>query len=88
VQSTPPSDAEIAAMIRVVVTERGSGKTCCPSDVARRLVSEDAAWRALMPRVRTVARSLAADGEVVISQRGTLLDPAKIPTGPIRIGLA
>ena len=55
-------------------------RTCCPSEVARRL-SDD--WRPLMSQVRRVAAGIA---EVVATQKGAEVDPLAA-TGPIRLGL-
>jgi formylmethanofuran dehydrogenase subunit A len=42
-------------------------------------------WRDLMDQARDVARTLANDGEVVITQGEDVLDPDAIWRGPIRI---
>ena len=65
---------------------RGAGKTICPSEVARALAVEEAAWRALMPEVREVARRLAQDGQIAIYRKGEAL-PDHDVTGVIRLGL-
>jgi hypothetical protein len=57
----------------------------CPSDVARAVVRDGDEWRALMPVVRQVAARLANEGIVLITQRGTALDPDMISHGPIRL---
>jgi hypothetical protein len=77
----------IAAAIRAALAARGPGKTLCPSEIARALVREESAWRALMPEIRAVAARLAAAGELVVSQRGRPVDPATA-RGPIRLALA
>ena len=63
--------------------ERGPSKTICPSDAARAVGGEN--WRDLMDDAREVARSLARDGTVEITQKGEVLDPDATWRGPIRI---
>ena len=58
-------------------------RSICPSDAARAVGGEG--WRELMDQAREVARTLANDGEVVITQRGQELDPNATWRGPIRI---
>lgn len=73
-------DATIRRLLRQLANERAP-KTFCPSEVARQLAKE---WRPLMPRVRTVAAHLIADGELQCLQRGRVvsIDAAR---GPIRL---
>lgn len=78
------SASKIEAAILAMAAERAP-KTLCPSDVARRLESDEDAWRALMPKVREVAQRLAKRGEVVVTQRGEPVD-AVSARGPVRIG--
>ncbi|MFT3710673.1 MAG: DUF3253 domain-containing protein [Archangium sp.] len=59
-----------------LLRERGAGKTICPSDVARSLEEDEAAWRALMEPVREAGRQLAAQGVLVVTQRGRVVDAA------------
>lgn len=74
-----------AATIRALLRKRGEGKSICPSDVARTIGSPG--WRSLLDEVREVARSLAADGQIVITKGATTIDPAERTTGPIRYRL-
>lgn len=76
----------IRAAILRLVTERGAGKSICPSEAAR-LVAGDVDWRALMPEVRNVAAQLQARGDIRITQRGTDIDPAEAK-GPVRLSRA
>jgi hypothetical protein len=48
-------DDAIAATIHALLDQRAADASICPSEVARALVGDAAAWRALMPRVRSVA---------------------------------
>lgn len=61
-------------------------RTICPSDAAR-AVDPDG-WRDLMDTTRDLARELASSGDVVITQKGEVLDPDADWRGPIRIRLA
>lgn len=63
------------------VHQRGLDKTICPSEVARTLDNDQ--WRGLMDSVRAVGRSLAAEGKIVVTQRGKIVDP-EVAKGPIR----
>jgi len=67
----------------VLVRERGPSKTICPSDAARAVGGER--WRDLMDDARDIARKLAREGEVEISQKGEVVDPDATWRGPIRI---
>ncbi|MGD1861805.1 MAG: DUF3253 domain-containing protein [Leptolyngbyaceae cyanobacterium] len=78
------SNQEIQACLRRLVEERGPAKSICPSEVARALKSND--WRSLMPQVRAVGTTLAKAGEIVVTQKGTVIDPAA-SKGPIRYRL-
>lgn len=79
-----PSAKTLEAEIRRQVTERGAGKTICPSEVARALAGD---WRAVMPQVRAVAAEMAARGEIAFTQKGVAVDAVEA-RGPIRSGLA
>lgn len=58
------------------------GKTICPSEAARAV--EPNRWRTLMERSRRAARRLVAKREVVITQRGRVVD-GSTAKGPIRV---
>ena len=80
----PPERAAIAAEILARVAARGPGGSICPSEVARALAED---WRPLMPAVRAEAARLAAEGRIVVTQRGA---PVDLPAarGPIRLARA
>lgn len=65
------------------VMRRGAGKTICPSEVARALSGD---WRALMPEVRDAGAEMAARGEIVVTQKGVVVDLSQT-RGPVRFGL-
>jgi hypothetical protein len=73
----------IADTIRRLVAARGAASSLCPSEVARTLFADR--WREAMQAVRDVARQLAADGEIAITQRGRPVDPRGVWRGPIRL---
>eukprot|EP01079_Euglenida_sp_SAG-EU17-18_P001767 gene1767-454_t len=82
-------DSEESAGIREAILDlvkrRGVASSCCPSEVARTLASSEAAWRALMPKVRKAASDLQEVG-VVAMQKGhqvSLMDSAL--RGPVRL---
>lgn len=74
--------ARIAEKILSVATSRGTGKSTCPSEVARMLFPDD--WRKHMKSVVDVAVHLQGRGKVVITQKGQPIDVDHIK-GPIRI---
>lgn len=80
------SRARADTVIRTLLGERGAGKTICPSEVARALAaaagSDD--WRPLLDRAREAALKMVARGEVVIMQKGKVVD-GRTARGPIRI---
>ncbi|HVU73487.1 MAG TPA: DUF3253 domain-containing protein [Mycobacteriales bacterium] len=82
---TRPSDERLAAAMMALARRRAPDGTICPSDVARAVGG--GGWRALMEPVRDVARRLAHDGAVRVTQRGRELDPSEPWRGPLRIGL-
>jgi hypothetical protein len=75
----------LVAAMRTLLRRRGPDKTICPSDAARTIGGER--WRRLLPTARDVARELAAEGQVVVTQRGEALDPTEPWKGPIRLRL-
>lgn len=81
------SDAEIEAAILTLVAAREPGRTICPSEAARVLAAEEAAWRALMPAVRAAAGRLQKRGLIRVTQRGQAVDPGAA-RGPIRLSRA
>ncbi|MEO1397280.1 MAG: DUF3253 domain-containing protein [Pseudomonadota bacterium] len=72
----PCEAPNFAGTIREMVTERGSGRSICPSEVARALAGKDEkAWRLLMKPIRAAAVALAKDGEIAITRKGRPVDP-------------
>ena len=79
------TDAEIQAEIVRQLAARAVTSSICPSEVARALHTDEAAWRALMPAVRNAATRLADAGRVRITQGGTDVTRAPPYRGAIRI---
>ncbi|WP_125129941.1 DUF3253 domain-containing protein [Microbacterium sp. 10M-3C3] len=77
-----PVDERLTRAIRDLLAERAASATICPSEAARRVGGDD--WRDLMEPARRAARRLVADGEVEITQGGSVVDPSTA-RGPIRI---
>ena len=76
-------DTELEQAIRALLRERPGDASICPSEAARRVGGEDA-WRDLMEPARAAARRLVANGEIQITQRGSVVDPSSA-RGPIRL---
>lgn len=77
-----PVKADLEAAILKLLSERGEGKTICPSEVARRVNPAD--WEALMQPVRDAGKSLAIKGLIVVTRRGLPVD-IETARGPIRL---
>ena len=77
-------NSELESSIRGLLASRAGGATICPSEAARAVGGED--WRTLMEPARQAARRLVAAGEIVITQRGQIVDPSAAK-GPIRLRL-
>ncbi|WP_165065180.1 DUF3253 domain-containing protein [Marisediminicola senii] len=75
-------DRDLEQSIMSLLASRASGATICPSEAARAVGDDD--WRDLMEPARRAARRLVNAGDVVITQRGSVVDPSTAK-GPIRI---
>lgn len=72
----------IECSIRTLLRGREPGKTICPSEVARVVGQPD--WRQCMDLVRDVATSLATQGCIEFTQKGSAT--ATLPdAGPVRL---
>jgi Protein of unknown function (DUF3253) len=76
------TDRAIESTILELLSRRGPGKSICPSDAARLLNSNG--WQKLMEPTRAAARRLVAEGRIVITQRGKIVDPDHVK-GAIRL---
>ena len=78
-------DRELEAAIVQLLGEREAGNTICPSEAARAVGGEDrAGWEPLMEPARAAARRLVAEGKIVITQGGVVVD-GSTAKGPIRL---
>jgi hypothetical protein len=68
-----------------LLRERGAGKTICPSEAAR-AVAGDEGWEGLMEAARAAGRRLVAEGKIVITQGGRVVD-GSTAKGAIRFRL-
>jgi Domain of unknown function (DUF4385)/Protein of unknown function (DUF3253) len=78
--------ASVAERLILKLVSQRSGKTICPSEVARALDPEN--FRPLMPLVRTAASRLQQRGRIVVSQRGREVTDISRAKGAIRLALA
>ena len=89
-RKTNRTDDELESAILGLLDRRAAGATICPSEAARLVATElghadaDGHWRTLMEPARMAARRLVARGDVVITQKGRVVDPSTAK-GPIRI---
>jgi hypothetical protein len=66
------TDLALESAILELLARRGVGKTICPSEAARMLHPEG--WEQHMESAREAARRLVARGEIVVTQRGKVVD--------------
>jgi hypothetical protein len=76
------TDRALESTILELLSRRGPGKTICPSDAARLL--SPSGWEELMEKTRAAAKRLVAEGRIVITQRGKVIDPSNVK-GAIRL---
>lgn len=76
------SDLALENTILRLLDGRPRGATICPSEAAREVFPET--WREHMETTRMAARRLVADGKIVITQHGAVVDPS-CAKGPIRL---
>jgi hypothetical protein len=75
-------DQALEAAIVELLSRRAVGKTICPSEAAR--LVDPIGWEELMGRSRAAARRLVAEGAIVITQQGRIVDPSAVK-GAIRL---
>jgi hypothetical protein len=80
--------AALEAAILALLTARGRDKTICPSEAAKLVGGQQTRqdWEGLMEPARAAARRLVAQGRIVITQHGNVVDPSTAK-GPIRLKL-
>jgi hypothetical protein len=81
-------DAALEQAILRLLSERGAGKTICPSEAARAVADSDErpVWEPLMEPARAAARRLVAAGKLLITQGGVVVD-GSTAKGPVRLRL-
>jgi hypothetical protein len=79
------SNLDIEQCVLDPLGRRADTASICPSEVARALVRDGDAWRALMPAVRHTAARLARQQSVLITQGDVTLNPDSIGRGPVRL---
>jgi Protein of unknown function (DUF3253) len=79
------SDDDIAQEIVRLLSRRAADSSICPSEVARALESDAAAWRALMPRVREVAAAMRDARRLRITCGGADVPNDALHRGAIRL---
>ncbi len=75
-------DRAMEAAIVDLLNARARDASICPSEAARLVAGEQ--WKEAMEPARRAARRLVAEGLVVITQKGQVVDPSTAK-GPIRI---
>ncbi len=70
--------------LMTLAQERGTGKTFCPSEAARRVDAQD--WRRHLGLVRSMAADLADEGHLQGFRKGKPIDLRTVK-GVIRLGL-
>jgi hypothetical protein len=81
----PFTDTVIERSILDLLKDRSPSLSICPSDVARALTGEEAEWRALMPQVREVAKRMAAEKIIRVTQGDDQVTIDEHLRGPIRL---
>ena len=79
---------DLESAILAQAHKSGAQKSFCPSEVARALESQEAAWRRLLKPIRTSATKLAQSGQIEILRHGKPVDPHEPFKGVIRLRLA
>jgi hypothetical protein len=81
----PAKKADLSVLESAIIdllSRREAGKTICPSEAARLAFPEE--WEEHMESAREAARRLVTRGEIVITQRGKVINPERAK-GPIRL---
>lgn len=78
-----PPDLQLEEAILDLLAKRTATATICPSEAARAVFPSEE-WRDKMEQTRQAARRLVAKEEIVILQKGQIVDPSTAK-GPIRL---
>jgi hypothetical protein len=81
----PFTDHAIERCIVELLEERSPLSSICPSDVARALTNDEVQWRGLMPKVREVAKGMAASRAIRVTQGDDEVTIDEHLRGPIRL---
>ena len=65
---------EAQQAILQVLSERGEGKSICPSEAARQLAGPERDWRGNMERVHDATDALFEAGQIRLSWKGKEID--------------
>ncbi|MCR9257670.1 MAG: DUF3253 domain-containing protein [Alphaproteobacteria bacterium] len=79
----------LATAVRELTTARGSGKSICPSEAARKVAEDKGTpenWRWMLKPLRKISQDLARDGEIVILRKGKPIAPEDM-RGVVRLAL-
>ncbi len=79
------TDDDIAQEIVRQLSRRAATSSICPSEVARALQRDEAAWRALMPHVREVAAAMRDARRLRITRGGVDVPNDALHRGAIRL---
>ncbi len=77
-------DLALERAIIDLLSKRAAGATICPSEAARAV--DPSAWESLMDDTRRAANRLVAKGDIIMMQRGQVVDPSSAK-GAIRLRL-
>ena len=75
-------DGALESAIMELLSRRGPEKTICPSEAARLI--DPTGWEELMDKARAAAWRLVAEGAIVITRRGKIVDSSQAK-GAIRL---
>jgi len=78
---------KLESSVLALLRSRSPGTNCCPSEIPRRITSNESEWRALMPATREAAARLMEQGVLVITQKGAAVADPRNFKGPIRLKL-
>jgi hypothetical protein len=75
-------DEQLERALLELLAARPRAASVCPSEAARAVAPDG--WRDLLEPARAAARRLVAQGEVLITQGGRVVDPSTA-RGPVRV---
>lgn len=75
----------IQAKIMQVLQEAGTGKSICPTQIAKSLYPDDPKWNRHVREVRREAINMAKEQKITILRKGKPTDPNEDIKGVIRL---